>query len=516
MIRTFIQRIFGAKPAKPAKSAKAANTEPKVHQAGKLGINAAAIPAYATRVTRALQEGGYKAFIVGGAVRDLLVGKVPKDFDVATDATPEQVQALFRRSRIIGRRFQIVHVGFGDQIVEVSTFRAVSPPPAADEPATENDPGMQQAEGHGQDRAERDGERKGSRRERRTAPVAQTRSVDETGRLVRDNVFGPQHEDAERRDFTINAMFYDPAAQTVLDYHGGVADVRAKRLRIIGDPATRYREDPVRMLRAVRFAAKLGFTLDDATRAPIAECADLIAGVPKSRLFDEILKLLFCGHSRAALTQLRAEGLHHGILPLLDTVLDTPDGERFIAAALASTDARVLADKATSPGFLFAALLWPQVRRRWKQLEHHGERGMPTLTALFEAADEVLATQTENLAIQRRFVSDMKEIWALQPRFERRNGRAPQRLLEQPRFRAGYDFLVLRAISGEVAQELADWWTAFQDADNDGRDAMVAEVAESPSNGPAKKRRRRRKPAGEGAAADSGGHAAAEQGPAGD
>ncbi len=473
MIKKFIQKWFGQKPHGLAQT-------PVTYSAAELGINVRAIPGYAIKVTRGLQDAGYAAFIVGGAVRDLLLGQTPKDFDVATNATPEQVQAVFRRSRIIGRRFQIVHVGFGREIVEVSTFRALN---SSTDDKLEG--GGQQAEQHAHSPA------KLARHERRGQPVAQTRAVDETGRLLRDNVFGSQHEDAARRDFTINAMFYNPTTQTVLDYHGGVADIRAKRLRIIGDPATRYREDPVRMLRAARFAGKLGFQLDPATRAPIAQCADLITNVPAARLFDELLKLFFCGNAMAVIKQLRNEGLHHGLLPLLDTVLDSAAGERFITLALANTDARVRADKPTSPGFLFAALLWPQVKQHWEKRIAQGEHQMP---ALFGAAEEVLATQTENLAIQRRFVADMKEIWALQPRFEKRQGRLPFRLLEQTRYRAAYDFMVLRAQAGELPEGLAEWWTAFADVDGEQREAMIAAVPASarPTGNTAKKRRRRK------------------------
>lgn len=470
MIKKFITKLLGRKSVSAGK--------PRVYSATDLGINAAAIPSYATKVTRGLQDAGYEAFIVGGAVRDLLLGHQPKDFDVATNATPEQVQAVFRRSRIIGRRFQIVHVGFGREVVEVSTFRAlvnVNSDPDATEPG-----GQQQAEHH-------------SRRERRGVPIAQSRSVDETGRLLRDNIFGSQREDAARRDFTINAMFYDPAKRTVLDYHGGVSDVRAQCLRIIGDPVTRYREDPVRMLRAVRFAGKLGFTIETKTRQAIAECADLIANVPKARLFDELLKLFFCGNAMAVIRQLRQEGLHDGLMPLLDTVLDTPDGERFITLALANTDARVKADKPNSPGFLFAALLWPQVKRLWDQRLSAGAHQMP---ALFSAADEVITTQIENLAIQRRFVADMKEIWSLQPRFEKRVGQMPFRLLEQPRYRACYDFMLLRAEVGELPQELADWWTRFAEVDGEERETMVANLkhTQSASQPARRKRRPRAKP----------------------
>ncbi|CAN5445150.1 polynucleotide adenylyltransferase PcnB [soil metagenome] len=511
MIRKFIARLLGRPLPAPAASTAAQRDaarradEPRVHAGATLGIDPDLIPGYATRVTSTLQGAGFKAFIVGGAVRDLLVGRRTKDFDVATDATPEQVNATFRRSRIIGRRFQIVHVGFGEQTVEVSTFRALAAVSAAatdagaEDPATEDDPGIQQAEQHARAGADL---KSGSRRERRGQPVAQTRSVDESGRLLRDNVFGPQHEDAARRDFTINAMYYDPSTRSVLDYHGGVEDTKAKRLRIIGDATTRYREDPVRMLRAVRFAAKLDFTIDESTARPIAACADLIAGVPMARLFDEMLKLLFCGHARAAIEQLRAQGLHSGLLPLLDTVLDTPDGERFINAALATTDARIAADKPASPGFLFAALLWPSVRRLWEQRQ---SQDMASLPALFAAADEVLATQMENLQIQRRFVSDMKEIWSLQPRFEKRLGRAPFRLLEQPRFRAAYDFLLLRAEAGEADQELADWWTEFSQSDGVDRETLIERAAQTDTaeDAPRKRRRRKRKPNGEGAATDA-------------
>jgi len=265
------------------------------------GIDPTLISRNAIRVTEGLQQAGHRAFIVGGAVRDLLLGIKPKDFDVATDATPEQVQKLFRRARIIGRRFQIVHVQFGQEIIETSTFRALVDPPAADAAPP--------------------------RRLKRDELDRRTHAVDASGRVLRDNVWGEQHEDATRRDFTINAMYYDPATETVLDYHNGMADVRARLLRMIGDPATRYREDPVRMLRVVRFAAKLDFEIEDATRAPIAEMADLINNVPAARLFDEMLKLMLSGHALACLKRLRQEGLHHGLLPLLDVVLEQPTGE---------------------------------------------------------------------------------------------------------------------------------------------------------------------------------------------
>ncbi len=382
--------------------------------------------ANAVRVTKTLQDEGYKAFIVGGAVRDLLLGVKPKDFDIATNATPDQVKRLFRRAFIIGKRFQIVHVMFGSDLLEVTTFRGASV----------------------------DG-----------APK------DEFGRVLRDNTFGEQPEDATRRDFTINAMYYDPASQTVLDYHGGIADIRKKTLRIIGQPEARYREDPVRMLRVVRFAAKLGFDIAPSTREPIAVMASLIDNVPTARVFDEMLKLLSSGHALACLKQLRQEGLHHGLLPLLDVVLEQPLGAKFVTLALSNTDERVRQGKTISPGFLFAALLWHQVLEKWQAYQAAGEYPIP---GLHLAADDVLQTQTESLALQRRIGSDMRDIWALQPRFERRVGKTPYKLIEHPRFRAGLDFLILRAESGEIEQELADWWSGFLEADSHTRDTMLA------------------------------------------
>jgi len=314
--------------------------------------------------------------------------------------------------------------------------------------------------------------------------------------VLRDNSFGPQHEDAARRDFTINAMYYDPATQSVLDYHGGIEDIRAKTLRIIGMPEARYREDPVRMLRVVRFAAKLGFTIEPTTRAPIPVMAPLIDNVPAARVFDEMLKLLLSGHALACLKELRSAGLHHGLLPLLDVVLEQPIGMKFVTLALDSTDARVKAGKGVSPGFLFASLLWHQVLEKWTAYRAAGEAPIP---ALHLAADAVLETQTENLALQRRIATDMRDIWAMQPRFERRAGRAPYKLLEHPRFRAGYDFLLLRCASGELPAEIGEWWTEFYAAEGGERERLVAvantrEREGGASGGAPKKRRPRRGP----------------------
>jgi poly(A) polymerase len=312
---------------------------------------------------------------------------------------------------------------------------------------------------------------------------------DEHGRVLRDNTFGEQHEDAIRRDFTINAMYYDPETQTVLDYHGGMADIRNKTLRIIGVPEERYREDPVRLLRVVRFAAKLDFTIDAATAAPIKTMAPLINNVPAARVFDEMLKLLMSGHALACLHHLRKEGLHHGLLPLLDVVLEQPLGEKFVRLALASTDARVKQGKPVSPGFLFASLLWHQVLEKWTAYQAAGEASIP---ALHLAADDVLNTQTEKLSLQRKIASDMRDIWAMQPRFERRTGKAPYKLLENLRLRAGYDFLLLRCASGEIDVELGEWWTDFMEGDVGVREHLQTQKPRSSDTSGAPKRAKRR------------------------
>ncbi|AOK22520.1 poly(A) polymerase [Burkholderia ubonensis] len=482
MIKKFIRKLLGqddaaqtpssaatdAAPApRTAKGARAAaakrprsNHEPTVVPASVHRIDPALISKNAVRVTDTLQQAGFRAFIVGGAVRDLLLGIAPKDFDVATDATPTEVQRLFRRARLIGRRFQIVHVQFGQELIEVSTFRAlVDPPPAEAEPP---------------------------KRLKRDELDRRTHAVDASGRVLRDNVWGEQHEDAARRDFTINAMYYDPSTQTVLDYHDGMADVRARLLRMIGDPATRYREDPVRMLRVVRFAAKLGFDIEPHTREPINALADLINNVPAARLFDEMLKLLLSGHALACLKQLRGEGLHHGLLPLLDVVLEQPQGEKFITLALNNTDARVRAGKPVSPGFLFATLLWHDMRQRFEQYTADGEFPVP---ALHRAMDDVLDMQTEKLAIHKRYSADMREIWGLQLRLEKRSGRSALRLLEHQRFRAGYDFLLLRCESGELDTAVGQWWTDFIEGDAAARDALLTQGGNKEKS-PRKRRRR--------------------------
>jgi poly(A) polymerase len=429
MIKRFIRRVLGFGGSAPRRIG-------REHH----GLRREAISHGALKVCEVLRDAGHAAHVVGGAVRDLLLDIPPKDFDIATDARPEQVKPLFRRALIIGRRFRLVHVIIGGETVEVSTFRS------ADDRSAEKD---------------------------------------EHGRVLRDNVFGTQEEDARRRDFTVNALYFDPATEEIIDYHGGLADLKRRVLRMIGDPETRYREDPVRMLRAVRLGAKLGLTLESGTRAPIRALAPLVERVPPARVFDEMLKLLLSGHASACVRQLREEGLAKGVLPLLDVILEQPLGERFVTLALAQTDERVRTDRPVSPAFLFAALLWHEVLAASKTRQAKGERPIPALEA---AMDKVLDTQCEKLAITRKLTATMREIWAMQPRFEQRGGQRPYRLVESPRFRMAYDFLALRAASGEVSAELETWWRAFQHADADTRKAMLL-----PDSGPRKKRRRRRR-----------------------
>lgn len=424
---------------------------PRVIPLSQHGIRREHLSRAALKVTDKLQEAGFSAYVVGGAVRDLLLGVTPKDFDVATDATPEEVHRTFRRSRIIGRRFRIVHVMMGAETIEVTTFRGGS--------------------------------------------IGDT---NETGRIMADNSYGSQEEDAHRRDFTVNALFYDPSSETIVDYQHGVQDLKARRLVMIGPPAKRYQEDPVRMLRAVRLAAKLGFEIDERTKKPIRAHAHLLKKEPAARLFDEMLKLLMSGQAYACLKKLRDEGLSRGMLPLLDAVLDDEGDDQFLKLSLDSTDERIRADKPVSVGFLLATLLWRQVNQRWQALTADGVRPM---VALSQAIGEIEAEQDETLAIPRRYSVTMREIWVLQSRFDNRAGQRPFRFLEQPRFRAAFDFLALRAEAGEVPRSLVDWWSAFQRGDDDEREQLIQQARNDGSSAPAsalrKRRRRRRKPGGD-------------------
>jgi len=508
MIRSFLRRVFGSRGARPE-----VRKVPEIIPRDRHGIGRDRISACALRVTSTLQDNGYKAFVVGGAVRDLLIGRTPKDFDVATDATPEQAAALFRRSRIIGRRFRLVHVMCGQEMVETATFRGDgSPPLEAELEAAGDDAGdafdaPEVAPSRGP---------RGSRPRTESGPG--TRQADQHGRLIRDNVFGTQQQDAARRDFTVNALFYDPKAEEIVDYHQGVEDLGKRQIRMIGDPATRYREDPVRMLRAVRFAASIGFEIEASTRAPIRELAPLLSNVPPARLFDEMLKLLLSGGAVACVERLRDDGLHHGLMPMLDVILEQPMGEKFVMLALANTDARVNAGKSVSPAFLFASLLWHEVLAQWKLGTDGppGGRGKPPMIALAEAMDSVISRQVVQLAIPRRFTAQMREIWFLQPRFDQRFGRRPFRLLEQERFRSGYDFLLLRCESGELDVEVGEWWTRFQRAGEAEREQML--LPESASGKPKRRRSRsaRGRAPGDAGGADGPGVAAQGAGAGGD
>ena len=420
------------------------------------GIDPALVDERAINVVRTLHDAGFEAYVVGGAVRDLLVGLRPKDFDVATNATPEQVKSLFRRAFIIGRRFRIVHVVYGrgreHEVIEVSTFRAYLDNAAAEQVA-------------------------GNEKTSRNELAGMKHAVDSTGRVLRDNVWGPQEEDAVRRDFTINAMYYDPQTQVVVDYHNGFKDVKNRVIRMIGDPATRYREDPVRIIRAVRFAAKLSplnFALEAKTSAPLIKSQELLADVPQSRMFDEMLKLLQTGHALASIEQLKKLGMARGIYPLLDVVVERAE-QPFVNAALKDTDRRVGEGKPVAPSFLLACVLWADVRDGWARRLEQRQHSHP---ALMDAIDEVFHLRIGDVSGGGKLAGDMREIWVMQPRFEKRVGSAPFGMVDQARFRAAFDFMRLRSDIGEVEEVLADWWQEFSMASDALRQDLVDQVRE--------------------------------------
>jgi poly(A) polymerase len=432
------------------RSSPPAANEPHIISAGQHPLSPKQISAGARKVVEQLSSDGYEAFLVGGCVRDLMLGLKPKDFDVATDATPEQVNQLFRRSRIIGRRFQIVHVRMGPEIIEVTTFRAHH----TDKKSSRND-------------------------SRRSAK----------GLLLRDNIFGSINEDASRRDFTMNALYYHPQDNSIYDYADGLPDIERQLIHIIGNPADRYREDPVRMLRAVRFAAKLGFQIENNTAAAITKVYQLLADIPPARLFDEVLKLLMHGHALSTFHLLRQYQLFGILFPATEAALANDPGYylTFIEQALTNTDKRIRSSKRVTPAFLFAALLWPALKEQEKVFS---QGDASPIYALHQAAGEVTTRQCQRVAIPRRFTLPMREIWELQLRLPRRAGSQTFRLMENKRFRAGYDFLLLREETGEIESGLGDWWTRFQDADEQERQTMVNSVQQPKSKG----RRRRRKP----------------------
>jgi len=458
MVTAVIKKIvsrFLPRPARAGKRAAKPSASVQCLQAAQHGIDKRNVSRHAIKVCEVLSQHGYKAYIVGGAVRDLIVGLVPKDFDVATNATPEQIRPLFRRARIIGRRFRLVHVVFGQEIIETSTFRA---------------------------------------------PVDEDQHTDEHGRILRDNLYGTHEQDAARRDLSFNALYYDPLKAEVIDFHQGVQDLRNRVVRMIGDAALRYREDPVRMLRALRFAAKLDGQIDPATLAPIRQLAPLLKNVPVSRLQDETIKLLTCGSAMACLLQARELGLMQGLMPQLEAIMNEPQSAEFIALALARTDMRVRAGKGASPSFLFASLLWRPVCQRWQtQMEAGASRSQALLAAIDEMVEDPACMQL----INRRMQGDVREIWAMQARFDRTTPRSIWRMLEQPRFRAAVDFLQLRAEAKEVDSVQAQWWMDMANAHDVQTRASLMENWQqgmrddaNATDGPKRTRRRRKRSGG--------------------
>jgi poly(A) polymerase len=410
----------------------------------------------ALRVLYRLKDAGFQAFLVGGCVRDIMLGRHPKDFDVATNALPDQVKALFRNSRLVGRRFRLAHVVFGREVIEVATFRAATAPSPNDEPMSEAD-----AEAEA-DAVMEQGEVPEFEEGPEPASNSNDRVLDTHGRLLRDNVYGTLEEDVWRRDFTANALYYSIADFSLWDFVGGVEDIAAHRLRLIGDPEVRYREDPVRMLRAARFEAKLGFTLEPATAAPIAILRHLLAGVPPPRLFDETLKLFLTGHGERSLEVLRERELLQVLLPSVDRYLKSHSGnlvEQLLRQGLRNTDGRVAADKPVTPTFLFALLLYGPIA---KDIESLPPQRWHEVGAIGEACDRALRETSKRVTIPRRVALGVREMYALQPRLEQPRGKRALRLLEQPRFRAGYDLLTLRAQLGLASPDIAAWWTRLQ------------------------------------------------------
>ncbi|MCP4699609.1 MAG: polynucleotide adenylyltransferase PcnB [Gammaproteobacteria bacterium] len=399
----------------------------------------------AVNVLYKLKKAGYQAYLVGGGTRDLLLEHKPKDFDVVTDARPEEVNSLFRNCRLIGRRFRLAHIHFGREIIEVATFRA-------------------QHDGENGENGE---------------------GVMLDGRIVRDNVYGTFEEDVWRRDFTINALYYNIYDFSVVDFTRGMADLNAGILRLIGDPILRYQEDPVRMLRAVRFAAKLDFEIHPHTKEPIYAMHDLLKTVPASRLYDEVLKLFLTGHAAKSFVQLQHYGLFELLFPLTAPHLSEAPARMLIELALAGTDTRLAEKKSVTPAFLFAAMMWAPVQRlvRSYQDEEKSEQ-----QSLYDASHEIFRQQAVLVAIPKRFTLVIREIWNLQIRLGKQGGKRRLRILHHPRFRAAYDFLLLRAQADESLQEQADWWTRFQDAGEKERLDMAQKSAQ-----PNKRPRRRRR-----------------------
>ncbi len=473
-----------------------------------------------------LKEAGYQGFLVGGAVRDLLLGIRPKDFDIATDALPEDVRHLFRNCRLIGRRFRLAHVFFGSEIIEVATFRAAAAPERED--AEDEDPeggvpggadggsdaglaadGGDFGEDDMEDGPGDEGAPPGDignvaeNAAPREIPApyspptdSEHRAFDQTGRILRDNVYGTIEEDVWRRDFSANGLYYSIDDFSIWDFVDGVRDIKERRLKMIGDPDTRYREDPVRMLRAVRFAAKLEFSIEESSEKPIKELAYLLDGVPPARLFDEVLKLFLSGYGARCFALLERYGLFQHLFPQSAAAFALSPyayARDMLERGLANTDARIAADKPVTPTFLFAVLLWGALLR---ELNERRAGPAPDMTVLLQACDTVLRAQQSRVAIPRRYGVPMRELLMLQPRFNRRSGVKALSLMQHPRFRAAFDFLLLRAEAGVADPELARWWTDIQVLPQEERVALVQARPPEPEmegGAPAPGRRRRRR-----------------------
>jgi poly(A) polymerase len=416
-MRTWLKnKLSGKKP--PATALKISVIPRDKHDISRRRISNAALS-----VIKRLHGANFDAYLVGGGVRDLQLGGSPKDFDVATNATPEQVHSLFKGSRIVGRRFRIVHVRHGREIIEVTTFRG----------------------SHDQDKLGKN----------------QSKQSD-TGMLLRDNVYGSIEEDAIRRDFTVNALYYNPENRSIYDFTGGLDDLRAGTLKLIGDPETRYREDPVRMLRAARFAAKLRFNIDSATESPISQLANLLEGVSSARLFDEMLKLFQSGYGERTFLQLRRLGLYKHLFSQTEWALGHSSASEFyhamIVQALQNTDERIESGKSVTPAFIIAAMLWPPLQESMAKLKQHES----DQDAYQKACQQVINGQLTQISIPKRFTITVREIWDLQFRLPNYNGKRAERTAAHPRFRAAYDFLLLRESAGEDTAGLGAWWTDYQ------------------------------------------------------
>ncbi|MFI3199839.1 MAG: polynucleotide adenylyltransferase PcnB [Methylococcaceae bacterium] len=411
-------------------------------------ISRAQISESALKVLYKLQKEGYSAYLVGGCVRDLLLGREPKDFDVVTNADPEQVRKVFRNCRLIGRRFRLAHVHFGREVIEVATFR-----------------------GAGEEQNDK-------------------QVLNKEGRLLRDNVYGTIEEDVWRRDFTVNALYYNIKDFSVVDFVGGMADHKAAELKLIGDPDTRFREDPVRMLRAVRFAVKLGFKLHPECEKSMHKVAELLSSIPSARLYDETLKLFMSGYALQTFEMLRHYGLFQVLFPATENCLSIEENgfpRLLLIKALENSDKRIEEGKTVTAYFLFAAFLWEPVQMRVKEKM---AKGLIEFMAYQEAANEVIAMQVKSTALPRHITLAMREVWSLQPKFNARVGSKPSRLITHPRFRAGYDFLLLRAETGGADPELAQWWSKYQAANENEQRKMT----QPPRKGPVSKSKRRRPP----------------------